>query len=250
MRNTPDCVRAIIWDYDCTLADTWKKNLSVTKKIIRTVSGQDILSIPALSSVENYVTASTRTMNWREFYVKECGLTKEQTDTAGWLWADVQLQDTTPVTFFDGIAEVLAALEDIPHGVVSQNSKRRIETSLQEGNLLTHFDCIVGYEEVDFAKQKPAPEGLLLCIERLVGTHPGYVFYIGDHEVDAECAFHTNQALQQKNSPIRVISIGAFYGNQGEVTRWQIQPDYRATSTQNIVNIVRNFQKKVNDGEE
>ncbi len=37
-----DTICAIIWDYDCTLVNTWHKNLAVTRRIIAKVSGRDI----------------------------------------------------------------------------------------------------------------------------------------------------------------------------------------------------------------
>lgn len=236
-------IRAVIWDYDCTLADTWQKNLIVTRKIIGGITGRDATKIPALSSLENYYTASTRSINWRKFYVDECGLTEEQTDKAGWLWTEFQLRDTTPVQFFDGIAEVLSTLRHIPHGVVSQNSRQSIANALQKSGLLDHFGCIVGYEEVDFDKQKPEPDGLLLCMNQLISSTPkGYVFYIGDHEVDVTCAANANQVLQKKGLDTRIRSIAAFYGCERDDADWKVKPDYRARNARDIIEIVQNFQ--------
>jgi HAD superfamily hydrolase (TIGR01549 family) len=235
-------IRAVIWDYDCTLADTWYKNLVVTRKIIKNVTGRDTTKISALSSLENYHVAATRSINWRKFYIDECGLTEAQADQSGRSWTEFQLRDTTLVQFFDGIAEVLLTLKHIPHGIVSQNSKRGIAKALQEGNLLKHFGCIVGYEEVDFDKQKPEPDALLLCLGYLIGSTPGYVFYIGDHEVDVTCVFNANQMLQQNGQDIQVISIGAFYGCDRDDTDWKIKPDYKAQNTRDIIQIVQNFQ--------
>ncbi len=236
-------VRAVIWDYDCTLADTWHKNLVVTREIIGRVSDRDAAKIHALSSLENYFSTSTQAINWREFYVEACGLTKTQTDQAGRLWTEFQLRDTTPVQFFDGIADVLSTLQHIPHGVVSQNSKQSIAKALQDGELWEHFGCIVGYEEVDFDKQKPAPDGLLLCMKHLLGSiSDGYVFYIGDHEVDIQCASNVNQVLQKNGRDIHVKSIGAFYGCERDDANWTFKPDYRAKSVKDIVEIIQNFQ--------
>ena len=64
------------------------------------------------------------------------------------------------------------------HGIVSQNSKNSISTTIDEKGLLSHFRYIVGYEEVDLRKQKPAPDGLLLCIQKLSNSDHGCVFYI------------------------------------------------------------------------
>ncbi len=235
-------VKAIIWDYDCTLADTWSKNLVVTRKLIAHVTGRETSHISALKSLEQYRAASIRSINWREFYTRECGLTEVRTDQAGQLWTEFQLQDETPVHFFDGIVGVLSTLKHIPHGVVSQNSKQRIANSLQENGLAESFESIVGYEEVDFDKQKPAPDALLLCIEELVGFATGSVLYVGDHEVDTACVFHANQAFQQKELDIHVKSVGAFYGCDHDDADWAIKPDYTARTVQDILLIVQDVE--------
>lgn len=232
---------AIIWDYDCTLVNTWYKNLAVTRRIITKVSGRDASQIPALSTVERYQRASLASINWRAFYMQECGLTPEQTDQAGWLWTEFQLSDNTPVHVFKGIPDVLATLSAYPHGIVSQNSKQSITATLHAHHLLSYFPCIVGYEEVAFDKQKPAPDGLLLCVERLCKTQSqtiGVVGYIGDHEVDAACAFAANQLLQQQDSGLRVVSIAAFYGCLGDHASWPIKPDYRVMTPYEIPDIL------------
>ena len=250
-----DNIRAIIWDYDCTLVNTWHKNWTVTRRIIEQVSGQDTSQIYALSTVERYQDASLKAINWRTFYVQECGLTPEQTDQAGWLWTEFQLADPTPIQVFDGIPEVLAALSDYPHGIVSQNSRQSICVTLDAQQLLSYFTCVVGYEEVAFEKQKPAPDGLLFCLEHLLKfgpeptaqtaslfEMPGYVCYIGDHEVDAVCAFYTNQFLQKQGADLRVVSIAAFYGCQGDDSSWRIKPHYKVRSPREIPDIIQRLR--------
>ncbi|GAK56417.1 HAD-superfamily hydrolase, subfamily IA, variant 1 [Candidatus Vecturithrix granuli] len=239
-----DNIRAIIWDYDCTLVNTWQKNLAVTRRIITKVSGQDASQIYALSSVDRYQYASLKSINWRAFYMQECRLSAEQTDQAGWLWTEFQLSDDTPIEVFEGIPDVLATLSDYPHGIVSQNSKQSITATLRAQHLLPYFPCIVGYEEVAFDKQKPAPDSLLLCMEHLCKAQSqatGVVCYIGDHEVDAACAFAANQALQQQGSGLHVVSIAAFYGCQGDDSSWLIKPDHTVTTPREIPDIILGF---------
>lgn len=236
-----DNICAIIWDYDCTLANTWYKNLIVTRRIVTKVSGQDASQIHALSSAERYQYALLGSMNWRDFYRQECGLSPEQTEQAGGMWTEFQLADDTPIQVFEGIPDVIARLSDLPHGIVSQNSRQTIMATLRAQQLLPYFSCIVGYEEVAFDKQKPAPDGLLVCMERLCNEQhkqTGIVCYIGDHEVDAACAFAANQSLQQQGSDLRVISIAAFYGCQGDHTSWPVKPDYTVMTPQEIPDII------------
>jgi len=232
-------LRAIIWDYDCTLANTWAKNMTVTRKIISSLTGKDASRIPALRSVEAYQQAAARLHDWRTFYMEEFGLTAAQTNEAGKSWAAFQLQDQTPVTVFDGLKEVFHRLSHLPHGVVSLNSRVEISRTLHKENLAHYFKQIVGYEDVAFDRQKPAPDALLLCIERMPGSPPGGVLYIGDHEVDATCVINANSILQQQGGRIQIQSIGAFYGCHNDVDRWAVKPDYSAYTPVDIVKIVQ-----------
>ena len=142
-------IRAIIWDYDGTLVDTRLKNLNVTRKIIDNIIETGVAECSALESLDNYNSANRKASNWRELYRLEFGLTEEQIDVAGRLWTEFQLKDETDASLFDGIDQVIQALEGFPHGIVSQNSKRSITRNLAKTDLLPFFDYIVGYEEVD-----------------------------------------------------------------------------------------------------
>jgi phosphoglycolate phosphatase-like HAD superfamily hydrolase len=109
---------------------------------------------------------------------------------------------------------------------------------LEAGELLPHFKSIVGYEEVHLRKQKPEPDGLLTCLERLTGFRPGCVLYIGDHETDVLCALNANLELQRNHSGVRVMSIGAFYGSNTNAADWSVEPDFKATRVKDIIDIV------------
>jgi HAD superfamily hydrolase (TIGR01549 family) len=231
-------LRAIIWDYDGTLVDTRHKNLAVTKRIVEQITGKQTGEFPALQSLAQYVSAARKSTNWREMYMAEYGMTPEQTDHAGCLWTEYQLQDTTIVPCYAGINDVLTTLEYFPHGVVSQNARSTIAKALQHHGLLTYFQSVIGFEEVDIRRQKPEPDGLLLCIKELTGFTPGYVLYIGDHETDVRCARNANTALQKNGLNIQVISIGAMYGAETNHTEWQVTPDYMVATPQEILHLV------------
>ncbi|MBD3306319.1 HAD-IA family hydrolase [candidate division KSB3 bacterium] len=236
-------LQAVIWDYDCTLADTWQKNLVVTRNILEYLTGRDARQIPALRSLDTYRTAVTRKNNWRQFYREECGLTEAQTDLAGRSWTTFQMQDNTPIRFFEGIPEVLAALRPLPQGIVSQNSQRQIAKALRDSGLLPYFEKIVGYEEVAFDRQKPAPDALLLCIEHLIDSASGEVWYIGDHDVDATCVFHANRRLRDQGSEMRVRSMRACYGCDHDTAAWTIQPDYTVHTPRDILQIIHSSRQ-------
>jgi len=239
--NTTKNILTVIWDYDGTLVDSRRKNLNVTRKIISKILGIDSKKILVLSSLQDYHKAHIKAANWREFYKESFGLTDEQTDDAGRMWTEFQIKDNTPIPLMDGVEDVIISLNKYPQGIVSQNSRSNIIRYLKEKNLLSYFNDIVGYEEVKMERQKPIPDGLLLCIERLTDFKHGYVFYIGDHETDTRCTFNANNILKQNNTGIKIISIGAFYGFDVDTSDWSILPDYDIQSAGDILDIVSNF---------
>jgi len=235
-------IRAIIWDYDGTLVDTRRKNLLVTRKIVEQVTGKDAREFLALQSLESYMIATKKSTNWRELYQAEFGMTDPQTDQAGWLWTEYQIQDSTPVPFYDGLGEVLATLRQLPQGIVSQNARQNIANTLQVYGLSEYFGCIIGFEEVDLQRQKPEPDGLLQCVAQLTGWTSGQVVYIGDHETDVRCARNANVELRKQQVDLRIISIGVSYGFETNPARWNFPPDYTATTPQEILHLVECLQ--------
>ncbi len=236
MSNTN--IRAIIWDYDGTLVDTRHKNLNVTRNIIESIIETDAEEFSALRSLENYSLANRRASNWRELYRQELNLAEKQIDEAGRLWTVYQLDDNTEVAFFAGIEAVIGELAEFPHGIVSQNSRSGIMQNLAKKQLLPFFKYIVGYEEVDLKKQKPEPDGLLTCMEKLSALESGYVCYIGDHETDVRCVRAANRVLQKENVNVKIFSIGACYESGMDTSTWNTRPDFEAQKVEDILKIV------------
>ncbi|MDA3813689.1 MAG: HAD-IA family hydrolase, partial [Candidatus Cloacimonetes bacterium] len=173
-------IKAIIWDYDGTLVDTHIKNLNVTRKIIEHITGNKHEKFFPINNLNNYRLATRNAENWRTLYKNEFNLNENEIDRAGRLWSEFQLKDETEVPFYDGIKDVIKALQEYPHGIVSQNSRENIRQFLQKRKMLKYFKSILGYEEVGSSKQKPAPDGLMHCISELVPHKRGTVIYIGD----------------------------------------------------------------------
>ena len=237
-KSSNTSIRAIIWDYDGTLVDTRRKNLNVTRNIIEKISHKDAAEFSALQSLENYYLANKRTSNWRELYHHEFNFSEEQIDEAGQLWTAYQLNDNTEVTFYEGIEAVIRDLNEFPQGIVSQNSRYSIIQNLEKNQLLPFFKCIVGYEEVDLKKQKPDPDGLLHCMQKVSAPGSGYVCYIGDHETDVQCAHRANRALKEGKANVTIISIGACYDSGTNTATWEVRPDYEAHRVEDNLDIV------------
>lgn len=234
--------RAVIWDFDGTLVDSRQKNLNVTRAIIEEITGEPASAFETLRSLEDYSTAVLCTVNWRDFYADAFGLSDPEVDRAGYLWAEYQLADKTISTAFPGIAEALAQLGAVPHGIVSQNAKANIAAILQANNLAQHFSVIIGYEEVDLKRQKPAPEGLLQCLQKLTGWQPGRAFYIGDHLTDALCVSQARAVIAERDMDMELMSVAAFYGAEPSEP-WPVTPDFVARHPRDIVDIVGNSTK-------
>ena len=231
----PAC--AVIWDYDGTLVDSRHRNLSVNRSIIEGLTGRSWKDFEALHSVEDYDAAVARCTNWRDFYQREFGLREDMLETAGRMWTRSHLTDETPVVPFSGVLETLQALAHLPHGIVSQNSRQIIEATLDPLGLGDRFEHVIGYEQVAPGRQKPAPDGLLECLERMTALGPGAAFYVGDHPTDAMCVAQARREMISRGLEIRVWSIAVLYGGES-VDGWPEAPDFLARTPEEIIEIV------------
>jgi HAD superfamily hydrolase (TIGR01549 family) len=232
-------VTAVIWDYDGTLVDTRAKNLGITRHIVHRFTGTEPDKIEGLRSLEAYTRALHRTHDWQQLYVDEFGMSAGDTHEAGRLWTEYQLADKTIAPVYDGVASALTDLESLPHGIVSMNSRANIERSLEGEGLLDKFELVIGYEEVSAARQKPAPDGLLMCLDHLTAMTPGHVVYVGDHQMDIECARNANETLSAEGIDIHVFAVGAAYGIGAEFGVWPSQPDYTVQKPEDVVGLIR-----------
>ncbi len=234
-------VQAIIWDYDGTLVDSRIKNRNVNRTLVADITGRPADDFLALRTREAYEAADSRASNWRELYLLELGLTEEQADKAGRLWASYQLRDETATPFLEGIPQALASLGHLPQGIVSQNGRQVILKELGQAGLAGRFGCVIGYEEVGPERQKPAPDGLIACLQRLTGLAPGIVFYVGDYETDGLSVIQANETFRRRGLNIQMIMIAATYGYPGAGAGWSIPADYVAHSPADVVTIVGQY---------
>jgi HAD superfamily hydrolase (TIGR01549 family) len=232
-------VTALIWDFDGTLVDTRHQNLRITRRLLSGLTGRSPEQFPALADLETYEAALRRAVNWRDLYRNELGLTDEMVEAAGRLWAEYQLRDHSPVPLFEGIREALEALGGLPHGIVSQSAKASIRRCLRKEGVLERFDCVVGYEEVPTSRQKPAPDGLIQCIERLTGLRPGCVLFVGDHETDIATAANANEVFCRTGISVRVIAVAAAYCGPVAECRWERRPDYLVRHPREFATLLR-----------
>src|SRR5258706_12576798 len=129
-------VDAIIWDYDGTLVNSVPKNIDITKQILSDVvarlSGENLPVY--LKSEKDYHIANHKSKNWQDLYRNYYGLTETETLTAGRLWAEYQLRNSTPVDLFPKIKHTINQLH-LPQGICSQNSSENIRQVLANNQL-------------------------------------------------------------------------------------------------------------------
>lgn len=231
-------VQAVIWDFDGTLVDTRQKNFNVTRALVESIKGEPPETFDALRSLHGYEEALHRHRHWKDFYRQELGMADEQIQLAEASWLDQQLADETAATSYDGIREVLEGLAHLPHGIVSLNATENIIRFLERLDLQAHFAEVMGHEAVDPGRQKPRPDALVACIDRLTGSRPGRIVYVGDHESDIECVHNTNAHYTNRNIPVEVIGISAVYGPLSDDSHWSAEPHYRAEHPRQILAFV------------
>ncbi|GGZ12298.1 HAD family hydrolase [Streptomyces nitrosporeus] len=100
-------------------------------------------------------------------------------------WDAATATATLTAEVFPFVAGTLAALRaaDVGTGIVTLRSRQRVDWFLPP-NILGLIDVVVCYED---AAPKPAPDGLLLALDKL-GVSPGDAVFIGDMESDMHAA--------------------------------------------------------------
>lgn len=125
---------------------------------------------------------------------------------------------------FVPVAEVTGALRaaGLATGICSTKRRGQIERILARHDLLDRFDAIVGGEDV--VRHKPAPDSLLLALERL-GVAADRAVYVGDHRVDADAAARAGVAFvavlsgPSPRTDFTGAAVGAFLDSLAELPR-------------------------------
>lgn len=173
-------MRAVLFDFDYTLADS-------SDAIVECFgAGFAALGLPAAAP-----DAIRRTIGLplpealRSLHGIEDGVLAERFRAGFHALAERIMHERTRV--FPPVADVIAGLRAAGVATAICSTKRRdqIERILARHALADHFDAVVGGEDVP--RHKPAPDALLLALERL-GVEPGRALYVGDHHVDADAA--------------------------------------------------------------
>lgn len=239
-------VGAILWDYDGTLADSSKKNIEVTIEILRRFIPDVDENVPeALASRTSYQDAYGKMSDWKELYRTCYGLDDEQVKAAGAMWSEAQLSNKTFSDIFSGVPEMLAALAPIPMGVCSQNGAEVIRRSLEHHGILKYFGAVVGYDEVPFDGQKPAPDAFFVCLDRLGIKNRGCRFiYVGDHSVDVAFGKNAETELKKSFPAAEVICVAVHHPGLYADDDPRFAPDFTANNSEQLFAVLKKLTEE------
>ncbi|MCH7800648.1 MAG: HAD-IA family hydrolase [Chloroflexi bacterium] len=177
-------VKAVVFDFDFTLADSSGPVVECVNYGLRGLglaeaSGDAIKRTIGLHLSDTLVALAGEEQRPNAHRFLE--LFGERAD-------DVMAENTR---IFPGVSEALETLKGCGYrlGIVSTKYRYRIEQILSKAGLLSQFDVIVGGEDVE--RHKPAPDSLLMALERLRVDHQEVV-YVGDSITDARTAQATD----------------------------------------------------------
>jgi len=238
-------IAGILWDYDGTIVDSARKNMSVTIDVLRYFDEKIDEHLPeALQSYEKYQEANYRYKNWKDMYAACCGFAPDEIEAAGKLWSPCQKKNTVIPDMFEGLPEVFKRLSGVKMGICSQNSSDSIRDVLTHYGALDYFGYIVGHDDVPFDRQKPDPEGFLTCLKGLdLRGDEGLLLYIGDHSEDVVFGKNAGSRLNGEgiNAEVRAVTVGSYAGSRED---WRLQPDYTAGNASELLAVFESILKK------
>ncbi|WP_042339097.1 HAD family hydrolase [Paraburkholderia ferrariae] len=173
-------VRAVLFDFDLTLADSSAGIADCTAHALRRLDCPPVppeqirgvigLALPAMFRTLTGEDEPARADAFARYFVER---------------ADEVMVASTRI--YPEVPDLFASLREwgIAIGIVSSKFRYRIEAILAVAGLQSHADVIVGGEDV--ARHKPDPEGLVCALARL-GLPADAAIYVGDHAVDALAA--------------------------------------------------------------
>lgn len=174
--------KALIFDFDLTLADSSKGILICFKHVLekfgyeipndRTIYNTIGLTLTDAFDVLTGIPHNPQREDMRIEYVKK---------------ADEAMVVNT--FFYDNVIAVLQVLQQagIKVGIVSTKYRYRIEDTFERQAHSHPYDEIIGGEDVN--AHKPDPQGLNMMIERFK-LDKSQVLYVGDSYIDAETAMN------------------------------------------------------------
>jgi phosphoglycolate phosphatase len=173
-------VQAIVCDFDFTLADSSPGVVACVNEALAGLGFAQALAARIRATIGLLLPHTFQSLTGIEAPERAAEFTRQFV-----AHADRVMHGLTML--YPWVAETVQALRVTGRrlGIVSSKYRYRIERLLAEDGLASHFEVIVGGEDV--SRHKPDPAGLLLALQRL-GLPAADVLYVGDHPVDAAAA--------------------------------------------------------------
>jgi HAD superfamily hydrolase (TIGR01509 family) len=213
MSAPPSPLRAVLFDWDGTLADSAELTYDCYVRTFAT------FGIP----FDRDLYRSTYSPDWMKTYVG-VGLPRESWDEADRCWLDHYSTGRAPL--LPGAAEALERLRrrGLALGVVTSGERSRVGREIAELGLDGVFATLVGHG--DYRERKPHPEALLLALSRLA-VPPAEAAYVGDSPEDV---------LMARAAGVFAVGIpGAFPNREALLAAG---PDLLATSLEAAAGIL------------
>jgi HAD superfamily hydrolase (TIGR01509 family) len=168
-------VKAILFDFDGVLVDSMKVGFEVYQEIAKR------LNVAPFDTEEEF--QHTHIKPYHDIYA-EWGLSDDRARLASEIYFEMIDKLKEKIVAIPGIREILDQLaKKYRLAIASGTSRKHIEDRLKALGLAHYFEVVVGHEDIE--NQKPAPDLLHACLEKLRLDADEAVF-VGDMVIDIQ----------------------------------------------------------------
>lgn len=161
--------------------------------------------------------------NYHDYYL-HLGIREDDWAAADETWMNCYASHQKDCVLYKGTTRALRELKEmnLKLGLVSSGSRERVTREISEQGIESHFDTTLFGDDVGFEHGKPAPETLLMAIER-AHVAASEVLYVGDMVEDilmgkragtktaaVLCGFATRQLLTRAGPDLVLRDVSAL----------------------------------------
>lgn len=192
----PSQVRAILFDWDGTLLDSYPAGFQASMAVARH------FGIPF--DRERFL--ATYSPNWYESY-RAVGLPEPEWERADRIW--LETYGRQGIELYPSARTTLASLTAHGYalGLVTSGNRDRVHRELARFGLERAFSVLICHE--DSAQKKPHPEPLLTALE-VMGRRPAETVYVGDRPEDI---------LMGLSVGAYTVGVESAYGTRADLER-------------------------------
>jgi len=176
--------RAVLWDVDGTLSDSYMLGFTSTQKVL-TNNGQESITETEYHQGTKYTTP--RRLAWHVTGNPDDRIGESLGREFDDLYVNLVSIDTAPL--YPGILDTLKNIKKlhgtVQHGALSNACGAYVRAVLDVNFVSQLFSVGLGADEVPAAK--PAPDGLFQCCD-VLKLDPKHCIYIGDSPTDGQAA--------------------------------------------------------------